>query len=285
MNENYIIISPVRNEEKYIADTLETVMAQRVKPFQWVIVNDGSTDKTADIVAEAAGSNPWITMINCSDRGYAAVGQGIVEAFLKGYELIRDSRQWGFLVKLDGDMALDKDYFEKLLKRFRENEKLGIAGGTCFCLEEDNLHEERMPPFHPPASARMYRRRCYDDIGGLTRSNAWDTIDLLRARFRGWETRRFVDQKVYHHRIMSSRGGLWEGKTRTGRNLYLTGYSPFFLIARCIYRLFRKPYVIESAGVMLGYFRAMLKNEPPDVSPEEKSFLRREQRHRLLKLN
>lgn len=282
---SYIIITPVRNEEKYVEKTLRAVTAQTVTPLQWIVVDDGSTDRTGKIIDQWAGRYDWITPLHLPDRGYTAVGRGIIDAFYAGYGRIARPDSWRFLVKLDGDVSLDADYFARLLARFRDDSKLGIAGGTCFCLSEGMLHEEKTPSFHPIAAARMYRRDCFEEIGGLAFSNAWDTIDLLRARTRGWRTRRFEDLRVFHYRIMSSRQGLWRGKLRTGRNLYLTGYSVPFLLARSLYRLFRKPYIVESAGVICGYFMAMLRGEPLAVTSEELEFLRREQRQRLLGFN
>lgn len=280
--DTYVIVTPVRNEEKYIEKTLKAVIDQTVTPMQWIIVNDGSSDRTREIVEEYARAHDWITLVNMSDRGFSAVGKGVVESFNAGVRNIKRPEDWEFIAKLDGDLSMNETYFEGLIRGFRDNEKLGIAGGTCFCEEKNTLHEEKTPTFHPIAAARLYRRSCFEEIGGLSSCNAWDTIDLLRARTRGWETRRFKDSHIIHYRIMSSRQGLWEGKKRTGRNLYLTGYSVLFLLARSAYRLFKKPYVIESAGVVCGYFTAMLKNEPLAVTPEEKAFLRREQRQRLL---
>ncbi len=280
--DRYVIITPVRNEEKYIDKTLQSVIDQTITPMQWVIVNDGSSDRTREIVEESIRSHTWITLINMSDRGFSAVGKGIVESFYAGFKSIEHPDEWEFIAKLDGDLSMDEKYFEKLIYRFNQNKKLGIAGGTCFCQENGTMHEEKTPLFHPIAAARLYRRSCFEEIDGLAACNAWDTIDLLRARTKGWETRRFPDLEIIHYRLMSSRQGLWKGKKRTGRNLYLTGYSIPFLLARSAYRLFRKPYFIESAGVIYGYFQALLKNEPLSVTPEEKTFLRREQWQRML---
>ncbi len=278
----FIVITPVRNEEKYIEKTLHAVTAQTVIPQQWIMVDDGSTDRTGRIIDSWADRYDWITPVHLADRGYTAVGRGIIEAFYAGFGRIRHTDSWQFLVKLDGDISIDADYFASLLEKFRTDERLGIAGGTCFCLSGGMLHEETTPPFHPIAAARMYRRSCFEEIGGLAFSNAWDTIDLLRARTRGWRTRRFNDLQVFHYRIMSSRQGLWQGKLRTGRNLYLTGYSVPFLLARSLYRLFRRPYLVESMAVICGYFLAMFRGEPLAVTMEEREFLRREQRQRLL---
>ncbi|HEB50724.1 MAG TPA: glycosyltransferase family 2 protein [Desulfobulbus sp.] len=283
--DSYIIITPVRNEEKYVEKTLQAVTAQTVAPQQWIVVDDGSTDRTGAIIDAWAGRYGWITPVHLPDRGYTAVGRGIIDAFYAGYNRILRPDSWQFLVKLDGDISIDADYFASLLDRFRKEERLGIAGGTCYCLSGGMVHEEKTPAFHPIAAARMYRRSCFEEIGGLAFSNAWDTIDLLRARTRGWRTRRFSELLVFHYRIMSSRQGLWQGKLRTGRNLYLTGYSVPFLLARSLYRLFRKPYLLESMAVICGYFMAMFRGEPLAVTSEEREFLHREQRQRLLGFN
>ncbi len=279
---NIVVITPVRNEEKFIDKTIVSVIEQTLRPLRWIIVNDGSTDNTPQMVEQRAAENDWISMVNSKDRGFSAVGLGIVESFHKGYQEVKDL-DWDYLVKLDGDLALDPDYFANLVDHFNEDPKLGIGGATCYLKEEDGfLTEEKTPTFHPIAAARMYRKSCYDEIGGLALTNAWDTVDLLRARAKGWTTRRFPELRIIHYRIMSSRTGLWEGKKRTGRNLYLTGYSTLFLLFRCLYRLFKKPYFVESAGVMLGYFKAMLQNEPRVVTQEEMAYIRNEQFQRLL---
>ncbi len=276
---SYIIISPVRNEEKFIKRTIIAVISQSVLPAEWIIVNDGSTDKTGKIVKSYQKDYPWIKLIDKKDRGFTQVGRGVVEAFYEGFKYML--RNWDFIVKLDCDVDLNKDYFASLLKAFEYDKYLGIAGGTSYTLAGNRLVEEKMPTFHPWAGARMYRKKCFEEIDGLLESLGWDTIDLLRAQMRGWRTVRFNNFKIIHLRLMSSRKGLWEGKLRTGRNFYITGYHPIFLIFRCIYRMFQKPYFIESFGVFCGFLGALLKREPLVVSYEEKMFLRKQQIRRL----
>lgn len=276
----YVIISPIRDEEKYIEKTISSIISQTILPAEWVIVNDGSKDNTEEIIRQAAHNYEWIKVINKKDRGFTEVGRGVVESFYEGLKnlVIKD---WDYLVKLDGDISVENNFFETLLKRFYDNDMLGIAGSTCYVLENGILKEEKMPVFHPTAAARMYRRRCYDDIGGIPQTLGWDTIDLVRAQINGWTTERFTDLKIVHFRKMASRNGLWEGKIRTGRNFYITGYHPLFLIFRSIYRITERPFFIESLGVIYGYLKAMFKQLPLVVTQEEKKFLRHQQLCRL----
>lgn len=276
----YIIISPVRNEEKYFAGILESVTNQTIKPSEWIIVNDGSTDRTEEILKDYIAMNPWIRIINKKDRGFTEVGRGVVEAFNEGLKNLVNN-DWDYVVKLDCDLSLEFDYFERLFYEFLKDDKLGIAGGTTYVFENGKLFKEKAPLFHPMAAARVYRKECFKQISGLAECLGWDTIDLLRAQMQGWKTKRFPEFKIIHHRRMSSRKGLWEGKIRTGKNFYVTGYHPFFLIVRCIYRLKERPYFIESIGVICGYLGAMWKREPLVVSHDEKRFFQRQQLKRL----
>lgn len=277
----YIIISPVRNETAYIEKTMQSIIQQKVLPVEWVIINDGSTDSTEDIIKKYLTQYSWIKLVNRADRGFTQVGKGVIETFYQGINAITD-RNYDYVVKLDCDVSIESDYFENLLNRFEQNERLGIAGGTSHFEINNKWVEEKMPGFHPWAGARMYRRKCFEDIGGLVPTLGWDTIDLLRAQMKGWETIRYPDIKIKHLRMMSSRKGLWEGKVRLGRNFYITGYHPLFLIARSIYRLFEPPYFIETFGVLYGYLQALLKRERLIVSKEEKGFLRLQQLRRLI---
>lgn len=278
--DSYVIISPVRNEEKYIEETIKSILSQSKKPVEWVIVNDGSTDRTREIVSAYAGLHVWIKLVDKPDRGFTQVGKGVIETFYYGFNSIKNA-DYDYVVKLDCDIKIEDGYFENLLERFRQNTHIGISGGTSYVERAGKWHEEKMPLFHPWAGARIYRRKCFEEIGGLVTALGWDTIDLLRAQMKGWKTIRYPDLKIKHLRMMSSRKGLWEGKVRLGRNFYITGYHPVFLIARSVYRLVEPPYFIETFGALYGYLQALLKKEKLVVSEEEKAFLRKQQLRRL----
>jgi biofilm PGA synthesis N-glycosyltransferase PgaC len=279
-NRKYVLISSARNEEEYITQTLDSAVSQTVTPAEWIIVNDGSTDATGDIIDQYAKKYPWIKAIHKDDRGYDQVSRAELIAFNDGVNRL-DCKDWDYVVKLDCDVSFEKDYFEMLLLRSGEDARIGICGGTSYVKADDRFFEEKMPGFHPWSGARMYRKACFDDIGGLPDFLGGETIDILNAHMKGWLTKRFSDLKVMHLRRMSSRSGLWEGKIRTGRIFYITGYHPLFLFARSMYRLKERPYFIESIGVICGYIKAMWKREPKVVTPEQQKFLRKQQIRRL----
>src|SRR6266404_7740082 len=126
-SSQYVIITPARNEGRHIAQTVQSVASQTIRPLKWVIVNDGSADDTAAIIDKAAGEHSWIAVLHRRDRGSRKQGGGVIEAFYDGHELIK-SEPWDFLVKLDGDLSFDRDYFERCFHRFDAEEKLGIGG-------------------------------------------------------------------------------------------------------------------------------------------------------------
>jgi len=256
----YVVISPVRNEGRYIDRTLESVTRQTLPPTEWIIVNDGSTDNTCEQV---------------DSFSY------IMAAFHAGAEVL-SCRDWDFIVKLDGDLSFDEDYFERLLAEFRHRERLGIAGGTSYISVRGQLREEKKPLYYPPGLARTYRSQCYKEIGGPRETLGWDTIDIIDARMHGWNTLRFTDLPIRHLRQVSSRNGLLEGKLRTGRNFYITGYSPLFLIFHCARRCFEYPYIVHSLGILIGYCNALMRREKLVVTAEEKRYLRQLQHRRLL---
>lgn len=164
----YVIVSPVRNEEKYLPFTIKSLVAQTIKPALWIVVNDGSTDRTGQIAEEAAQSNSWIKVVNRADRGFRQAGGGVVEAFYEGYYLI-EKESWDYVIKLDGDLSFGPDYFEQCFARFDEDQKLGIAGGTI-CAEIDGVLEAESkndPMFHVRGATKIYRQDCWRAIGGL----------------------------------------------------------------------------------------------------------------------
>ena len=162
----YVIISPVRNEEDYIKLTIESVINQTVKPVQWILVNDGSTDKTEEIIKGYLSKNTWMKLINLTDRGYYFPGTGVVNVFYKGYEQI-DVKDWEYVVKLDVYLEFDPTYFENLLKKFTDNPQLGIASGGCLLPLKGKWVVENVQEDHPVGPSKVYKRECWEKMGGL----------------------------------------------------------------------------------------------------------------------
>jgi glycosyltransferase involved in cell wall biosynthesis len=259
----YVVITPVRNEGQYLQKTIDSVVAQTLPPRKWIIVNDGSTDNTKQLIDEAAKHHSWIQGVHRSDRGFRKQGGGVIEAFYDGYNLIA-SEPWDFLVKLDGDLSFDRGYFESCLKQFADDSKLGIGGGTVCCLEGGALVAEARndPRFHVRGATKIYRRQCWEQIGGLLKAPGWDTVDELKANMLGWETRTFTEILLLQHKDTGSADGAWRNWVKNGLANYVSTYHPLFMLAKCLKRVFARPYLLSAAGLAFGFVGGYVRRVP-----------------------
>jgi glycosyltransferase involved in cell wall biosynthesis len=280
--ERYIIITPVRDEEKFIRSTLESVVSQTVKPVEWVIVDDGSKDATGGILEEYASRFGWIKVVKRGDRGCRKAGAGVIEAFYDGYAAI-NSTDWDFVVKLDGDLSFGPDYFEKCFVKFMDESGLGIGGGTICQAEEGRLRVDSTgdPPFHVRGATKIYRRACWERISPLVRAPGWDTIDEVRANMYGWTSRTFPDLKLIQHKPTGAADGEWRNWFKNGMANYVTGYHPLFMIAKCMKRAFQRPLFLASAALWSGFCAGYLKQIPQFQNQETIRYLRNQQLRRL----
>lgn len=251
----YVVVTPVRDEEKHIRFTLESMIAQTVRPAEWVIVDDGSTDATGEILDEYASKFSWIRVVHRSNRGYRKSGGGVMEAFQDGYKSISRT-DWNFIVKLDGDLSFSPGYFQTCFNHFQQNAELGIAGGTICHAVGNELRPESQPIFHVRGATKIYRRECWFAIGGLWPAPGWDTIDEVKANMLGWKTRSLPELHLLHHRITGGEDGLFRDRVKHGVVCYVSGYHPLFVLASCAKRLFQQPYVTGSIGVLYGFIKA-----------------------------
>jgi biofilm PGA synthesis N-glycosyltransferase PgaC len=258
----YVIITPVRNEAAYLQLLVDSLGAQTIKPQQWVIVDDGSTDGTAELAEAAAGNHPWISVLRRSDRGYRQPGGGVIQAFCDGFRLINP--EWEFLVKLDGDVSFEADYFEKCFGRFANDPKLGIGGGTVCQKTNEGLMPEAPsdPVFHVRGATKIYRRQCWEAIGGLLKAPGWDTVDEYKANMLGWTTYTFPDVKLWHHRKAGEAQGTWKNWVKNGLANYVAGYHPLFMGIKCGRRIFSRPYGIGALGLLVGFVSGYLHRVP-----------------------
>ena len=282
-SRRYIIITPVRNEEANLRDTISSVAGQTVRPVRWVIVNDGSTDATGTIADAAMKEYDWIRVVHRVDRGFRHSGGGVVETFYDGYNMV-DGQPWDYLVKLDGDLSFEPDYFEKCFKLFEADPKLGIGGGEI-CVKIDNVIEVESkgdPTFHVRGATKIYRHACWKEIGGLLRQTGWDTYDEVKANMLGWKTRTFIGLPIIHHRETGGADGTWKNWVKNGRANYIVGYHPLFMFFKCVRRLFERPYLVVSAGLWYGYISGYFSRAPRHQERDVIRYLRREQLRRLM---
>jgi poly-beta-1,6-N-acetyl-D-glucosamine synthase len=276
----YVVISPVRDEEAYLTFTIESMIAQTARPCEWVIVNDGSTDGTGAIIDKYAAQYPWIRAVHRLNRGFRKAGGGVVEAFNDGLNAL-STNDWDFIVKMDGDLTFESAYFEKCLERFHREPRLGIGGGVICYIENGVKRFEPSPEFHVRGATKIYRRDCWEAIGGFWPAPGWDTMDEVKANMLGWGTRSFPDLHLRHHRYTGTADGVWAGLVKNGRANYVCGYHPLFMLAKCCIRLPKKPYVIGSIGLLYGFLTGYLQQIPQVDDLKTIGFLRRQQLERL----
>jgi glycosyltransferase involved in cell wall biosynthesis len=281
--QDYVVITPVRDEEDYIARTIDSMARQTIPPKKWIIVDDGSTDRTPEILDLASQDYPWIHVIHRSNRGFRKAGGGVVEAFYEGYAAVGPS-SWDYLVKLDGDLSFDNDYFEKCLERFEGDAALGIGGGTICSLEGGQLKIDSAsdPPFHVRGATKIYRRACWEQIGPLVVAPGWDTIDEVSANMHGWCTRTFPDITLIQHKATGHADGNWRNWYKNGLGSYIAGYHPLFMLAKCVKRSLKKPFLIASTALWVGFCVGYVKRVPQVPDKETIRYLRGQQIRRLL---
>jgi poly-beta-1,6-N-acetyl-D-glucosamine synthase len=276
----YVVITPVRDEETYLPLTVQSMANQTIRPEEWVIVNDGSKDKTGQIIDDYCRQYPWIRAVHRKDRGYRKWGAGIIEAFYDGFNALT-CQDWDFMSKLDGDLSFEPGYFEGMFGKFSETPRLGIAGGFLHHLENGQKILETHPTFHVRGGAKIYRRECWDQLGGLWVGPGSDTLDEVKANQLGWSTKSFMDLQISHHRWTGATYGRWGGVVKDGKTDYVSGYHPLFLCAKAAARLIRRPYVIGALALVYGYLKAGIDKMPRVNDPELIRYLRRQQLAKL----
>jgi glycosyltransferase involved in cell wall biosynthesis len=278
----YVLITPARNEAAFIEKTLRSVTRQTVLPIKWVIVDDGSTDGTADIVRRYLPLHPWIELVQMDgrrDRSFA----GKVFGFNAGYQRVQ-GLDYDVVGNVDADTSFDEDHFEFLLNRFREDLDLGVAG-TIFSeggyrSDTDSFEGQS----HVAGQCQLFRRRCFADIGGYTphRAGGIDWIAVATARMLGWKTRSFREKAFFHHRHLgTAERGAVAAMFSYGQKDYYLGGHPLWELFRVAYRMTKQPFLIGGIGLALGYLWAAARRMERPVSNELMAFHRREQ---MLKL-
>jgi len=259
----YVVVTPVRDEASNIHHTIESFANQTILPKQWVVIDDGSTDATGQIADEAARKYPWITVIHRRNRGFRKTGGGVIEAFYDGYELVQN-QSWDFIAKMDADLGFAADYFERCFEIFEKDPKLGLGGGLVWEHRDGRLvvGSAGDPAFHVRGATKVYRRECWQQIGGLIKDLGWDTVDELKANMLGWRTYTFRDLRLTHYKPTGAADGVWGRLLKAGRANYVTGYHPLFMVLKCIKRLTRRPYCVGSLGLWLGFVSGYLKRAP-----------------------
>jgi glycosyltransferase involved in cell wall biosynthesis len=283
-----VLVTPARNEADFIEQTIRSVVAQTVLPRKWVIVSDGSTDGTDEIVQRYAKEFDWIELVRMPerrDRQFAAKAH----AFNAGCARLKDV-PFDIIGNLDADITFDADYFSFLLSKFDQAPKLGVAG-TPFVEDHSRLNQHTYAhqfadSNHVSGACQMFRKKCFDDVGGYVpvKAGAIDWIAVTTARMKGWQTRTFTEKVCFHHRKLGVGSGS-HGKLRMrfhyGRKAYLVGGHPVWECLRGMFQMRQKPFVIGGLWFISGYLWAAVRRSERAASPELVSFHRAEQMARL----
>lgn len=265
----YIVISPVKDEEKHVQLTLQSMVRQSVKPVRWIIVDDGSADRTAEIIGSYAQEHSFISLVKRPCGQSRQPGSAVVRAFNQGYETVR-GLDYDFIVKLDCDLSFEADYFERLLEKFNADPRLGIASGV-YSESPDGVEWEEvtMPSYHAAGASKMVRRLCFEQIGGFVAARGWDTVDEIRAVAAGWRTGHCKELKMKHWKREGSGIGAIRTHFMHGEIYYRTGGSRTFFVLKVLHRLTCRPLFIGGLALCWGYLRTMLSRQGRLVTLEE----------------
>lgn len=282
---DYLVVSPCRDEAAFMQRTLNSVVNQTARPALWVIVDDGSSDDSVEIIQSYMDKHDWIRLVQIPNRGQRAVGPGVIQAFYSGLETVSDLERFEIIVKLDLDLDLPPRYFEILLGRMQADPRIGTCSGKPYIRRGGELVSERRSDDMSVGMTKLWRRACFEDIGGVVREVMWDAIDCHKARQMGWKAVSWgePDLRFEHLRPMgSSQTSIYTGKRRHGFGQYFMGTDPLYFIATAVFRAVEPPYVLGSLSMLMGYFGAMLRGEKRLDDPELCAFIRRYQRRTLV---
>jgi poly-beta-1,6-N-acetyl-D-glucosamine synthase len=288
MGQRLLVISPIRNEADHLERVARSIAAQRRRPDLWLLVDDHSTDETREIAERLAAELPFVTvlsapphppLLNPRDRLASAAAPrtfnfGLTSVEWSGYTHI---------TKLDGDMELPPEYFERVLAEFEADERLGMAGGLRRELVRGKWKLEQVPTEHHVNGAlKTYSRECFEAIGGVQERLAWDTIDETLARMHGFRTRTFEDLVAIHHRPWASADGTLRGRARYGTAAYIVHFPAYWVALRSLKIAASRPEGISGLAFLYGYVRAALRRTPQVEDSDFRRAVRAETRQRLL---
>jgi glycosyltransferase involved in cell wall biosynthesis len=275
----YALVTPARDEADNLRRLGACVLQQTAKPQEWVIVDDGSVDDTAAVARALADRQSYVTVLGSpgatSLEGPLAAGRRAgrdIVAFTHG--LSRLARRPDLVVKLDADVSFAPDFFERMLREFETDPRLGIAGGTCYERENGRWRPYRVTGGHVRGATRTYRWACLEDVSPIEERIGWEAVEEARAALSGWKTRSLPELPFLHHRALGARDGARRAWVAQGHLAHYLGYRPSFMLLKIAFRLAREP---AAAAMLWGYLEAVARGEPRHPDAAVRSFWRREQ--------
>jgi glycosyltransferase involved in cell wall biosynthesis len=284
-NSKYVLITAAYNEADFIEQTIVSVINQVCKPIEWIIVNDGSTDRTVEVVKKYTEDNAFIKLLtNKRKDGRNFVSK--VYALNLGIAAIQSS-DYSYIGILDADVSFEPNYYSSLIDEFEKDLKLGIAGGNYFDIVKGKKIHVHPSPYSIRGATQFFRRDCFEQIGGIKpiKYGGEDALACYTARMYGWEIKNIKNLIVLHLRPTGTTGiNIFKTRFRDGIKDYLLGYHPIFLIIKCLKRIFEKPFFLGSFLRLIGYFFSYMNNDTNNLPKNVINFIRNDQKNRLQKL-
>jgi poly-beta-1,6-N-acetyl-D-glucosamine synthase len=278
----YALMTAAYNEEENIEHTILSVLSQTTLPRRWVIVSDGSIDKTDAIVQSYETKHEFIRFVQITRDPGRSFASKIV-ALQNGSRLLEDV-EYDFIGNIDADISVGPSYFEDLITHFRSDPKLGLAGGYVRDKNGDNYESNRTNRIYAVAhGAQLVRRECYEAIGGyaVLRYGGEDWHAHVSAALKGWTAESFPELYMLHHRPTGDAENMLRYKFREGRMDYSLGSDPTFEFFKCLERMLHRPFLTGGIARLTGFFWSWICQDSRPVSDEFIIFLRKDQRERL----
>ena len=276
----HLVVTPCRDEVSVITNLIKSVSEQTVVPDSWIIVLHNYSQKRKEEIEVLISDFDWISIHQINDNSEWKRGEQIAK--IVNFGISQSNLEWDFLSKIDSDVELPPNYFESIFSEFTESPDLGIASGSCYVLERGRKIRETVSPDHTRGALKTYRKKCYEDIGGIGEVNGWDGIDNIKAQMNGWITKNFPRIEARHFRRTGAYSGLVWGCFEAGQFSYSMRYLPAYIFARSLHRMSRKPAIIGGLAMFTGYVAGFTKGLPASCDPEVYKFLRMKQKRRLL---
>ena len=278
-----LIVTPACNEQDNLPLLIESVKNQSLLPCEWIIVDDGSVDSTSDVIKKAELHNSFIRYLRKEKIDKRSPGKSIIETFYFGFNN-KLTVNYDIIMKLDADLILPTTYLQSISNEFLKQSKVGICGGICVLNNNGQyILEKETNMDHVRGAIKAYRKKCFEDIGGLLKNMGWDTVDEHYARFSGWEVLVLSNLRVLHQRSTNAEYGFVNAAYKNGKMLYAIRMDMFLVIGNSLKKVFKKPYFILSISMFLGFCVAFFNRDKFIVSKELGVFIRKYRYSNLMK--